>query len=57
MKLSGAFGTYRTEMGCLTGLAGASAALDATQRGRCALIDLLDSDLSRCPWVALVAPG
>ena len=31
-ETSGAFGMYRSEMGCLTGLAGASAALDATQR-------------------------
>jgi hypothetical protein len=54
MKFSGAFGTYRSEMGCLTGLAGADVALDTTQRRRCALIDLRDSDLARCPWAALV---
>jgi hypothetical protein len=56
-EISGAFRTYRSEMGCLTGLTEASGALDATQRRRCALIDLVDSDFDRCQWAALVAPG
>jgi len=48
-EISGALGTYRSEMACSARLVGAGAALDATRRRRCALIDLFDNDLARCP--------